>query len=190
MFKTYANIITEYQYFSDTIDAKLAEEGKSEISNGGSSRYLTIEIHKDLADFTLTISQTFSYDFSLPDRLYCETGLNCNIHKRSTNDFFLHFWPKTLWEKLTKTNQIQTGDAPFDKQFSARCSHSKTLEYIFGKAEIRALFLNNKSLLINAHTENRKFTLKLKDIRAKHYSRSEIQEYYNSILKIYSFIPS
>jgi len=64
------------------------------------------------------------------------------------------------------------------------------MENIFGKAVIRELFIKNKSLLINVNTENRKLILKLKDIRAKKYSISEIEMYYNSILKIYSFIPS
>lgn len=99
-------------------------------------------------------------------------------------DFYLYLYERAFLDKLFNRKRIKTGFATFDNMFSLKSNDEKLARKIFSNMDLLNQFLSNRSLIINISSKNRLTIIKMKDLEAKLYSKTE----YLGLLKNIKFI--
>ncbi len=185
---TLSEIEKNFRIFTETISGKLIMPRRSEIDSGGALKYLTVEVIKENENSVLKLNQTFSYFFSDPENLVIITGLTCKIEKKVNVNYNLSFWEKGLFERMFKTNWINSGNMEFDKKYSAKSSDFVKTSRLFLNKEVQKLFLDNSYLIFNVKTENAIMTIKLKDNKHEVYTSESMMDLIKSMIEIEQII--
>ncbi|WP_461641627.1 hypothetical protein [Labilibaculum euxinus] len=180
--------VAVFENFSEKINGKLNTQKKSEIDSGGTLKYLTISIEKEIENSKIKINQTFSYLFSQPEEINVQTGLSLTIEKPVRANFYLHFWQRELFDKIFSLNKINSGNPDFDKRFSVKSNNPNLIKTIFNNQEIQNLFLTSRFLVFNVTSKDRIIKIKLKNMDLKKYEDEEIEKYYQTLLNLNKII--
>ncbi len=169
----YSDTHNLWTIFSQQNDLELKISRVSNISDGGKTKLLTLELRN--RNLGYTISQSFTQSDSWLEFIDSPHILTCLYVQPVGRNINISIWRKTKWERFFNLNITSTGNPVFDNTFSANSTDKQIQQKLFQDRKIQEMMLSNDLLIFNIATNNNYMTVSLKDMGLRFYTYHELE---------------
>jgi hypothetical protein len=180
--RLYSEIHDIWGKFCSHIDFNINIYRQSEIVDGGASKILFIEAVDKKGNYK--ISQSFYQADSWTEFVGRPFKLNCIYESPITRDIELSIWGKDFFERIFKSDKIDSGNIEFDRTFSGFSNDKLFMNRVFQDFEIQNILLQERLLVLNVTTENKILKISLKNMNGIYYTVEKLEDNFKTFKHI------